>query len=48
MTTKNFVSVTPLQTSWSESDDIKSNVYYMRNKFILKNSGVFKTKRKYI
>lgn len=48
MTTKNFVSVTSLQTSWSESDDIKSNVYYMKKKFILKITGIFKTKRKHI
>lgn len=43
-----LISVTSLQTSLFESDNIRAYVYYMKNRFILKNSGIFTTKRKYV
>lgn len=43
---KELISVTSLQTSLSESDNIKTDVYYMKNRFILKTSSIFKIKRK--
>lgn len=47
MLKKTLVSVTSLQTSWSESDKIRLDVYYTKNKFTLKTTGMFKAKRKY-
>lgn len=45
---KELISVTSLQTLSSQSDNIRTHVYYTKNGFILKNSGIFRTKRKYV